>query len=915
MPVARPEQIGAETGYEGSTDGDRVKFIKRLLSALSQRLPLRLAVLAGGSKAQAAFRSQPIVFFDFDRTLTLRRLAELGPAWIEQAFGGLLLTMLEGLVASGRRVVLVTRGYVGVARKCLLEVYGNIGTAYGSRTEYDQESEQGAGRCCEEMDRLWGLLGKWGEGEWDSKTEIVHRYRQEHGLDIRQVMFVDDDLAELEPVRHANWLSLRDPLASKPFAITIFNRKHLPVRVNRYLCVLEAEFAARKSGLRRFTLLLREPLLLWSMAQDAYVQHVTRTGDSRFEVSALAPAIRDMQAQLGVDSDDGHSNLAHAFGSHQSFSEWQRNKSSESEAACPADIRVSGVTKSDHLYEEPLVTASANQPMQALSSMVRLFRQTLVGLCPITMATAGRHRNSICCHEVRSLSEYDAVWVRYGKLKLVGAGHFGEVFQATELCSMQDVAVKSMERLPEEEEGSADEVSVLRALAHPNLLRVFEVVRFPGKVLLVTELAPGGSLSVYARKNGVGLWIHGAMQQIVSAVAYCHRLSVLHGDLKPENVLTSGARPDGSPLCIVCDFGHTTVCIGSALVAAPGDPRYIAPEVVAKEGLSSKSDIYMLGVTAFELLTGGWLPFFNEKSVSLSMSYHQLGRGGVHERILSEKGLDWRDLERLRAACTVPGVNAVVLSMLARHAEDRPSALEVLKTDWLHDAHMPCKSAYDAMIKTGANTGWGLWGPQHPCFAERLTRRAELSWTYRMLLSLIGAGLSPVRLHGARLLFRRMDEVGDGTVGLKSFCKVAVAAGLSAEASEALFIAGDLHNQKYLDFKNLVMIFLDVEGFSQDELLAELRSLVNRIRGPVVASSEQVSATVLEKSGGGGESLLKREEGGEVGADLTQGRGRYSDTGPTDAILEAEPQVLDPRLKFVDLLAILDQRPDARMQR
>ena len=102
----------------------------------------------------------------------------------------------------------------------------------------------------------------------------------------------------------------------------------------------------------------------------------------------------------------------------------------------------------------------------------------------------------------------------------------------------------------------------------------------------------------------------GAMQQIVSAVAYCHRQFVLHGDLKPENVLIGGVRPDGSPFCIVCDFGHTTVCIGSVLVAAPGDPRYIAPEVIAKENLSSKSDVYMLGVTAFELLTG-WLPFFN----------------------------------------------------------------------------------------------------------------------------------------------------------------------------------------------------------------------------------------------------------------------------------------------------------------
>ena len=108
--------------------------------------------------------SSSIVFFDFDLTLTvvhvfkslagwvdaqvcmlamrgivvsephaltergqLRRLAELGPAWIEQAFGGFsrvaaIRKLLDGLLSSGCRIILVTRGYVGVARKCLAEV-------------------------------------------------------------------------------------------------------------------------------------------------------------------------------------------------------------------------------------------------------------------------------------------------------------------------------------------------------------------------------------------------------------------------------------------------------------------------------------------------------------------------------------------------------------------------------------------------------------------------------------------------------------------------------------------------------------------------------------------------------------------------------------------------------------------------
>lgn len=184
-------------------------------------------------------RAAPIVFYDFDFTLTvihvfkslagwvdaqvcmlamrgmvvsephaltergqLRRLAELGPAWIQQAFGGFsrvlaIRKLLDGLVSSGCRIILVTRGYVGVARKCLKEVglldpfealYGNIGVAYGTRTAYDIETELNGNGISEEIDRLWSLLGKWKEGEWDSKTEIVHRYQHQHMLTREQVL-------------------------------------------------------------------------------------------------------------------------------------------------------------------------------------------------------------------------------------------------------------------------------------------------------------------------------------------------------------------------------------------------------------------------------------------------------------------------------------------------------------------------------------------------------------------------------------------------------------------------------------------------------------------------------------------------------------------------------------------------------
>ena len=306
------------------------------------------------------------------------------------------------------------------------------------------------------------------------------------------------------------WHALRDPLASKPFAITIFNRKHIPIRASRHIAMLEAEFAGRKSSLRRFTLLMREPLLFLSIAQEAYVKHVSLTGDTHFTLKSLAPVIQGVEEHFGVGA-------LLSERSDPSFSDLQvlRGKSPEAETlglTVPTVHENSSIPASatgNHLYEEPLSKHRPEEPVKTLTSLVRMFQQTLLGLCPITLATAGRHRNTICCHEVQSSPE-EAVWCRYRKMKHIGAGHFGEVFQANELCTGRPVAIKHLERLDAEEEGQGDEVSVLRALAHPNLLRIFEVVKFPGEVLIVTELAEQGSLSTYAAAAAATPQLEGA---------------------------------------------------------------------------------------------------------------------------------------------------------------------------------------------------------------------------------------------------------------------------------------------------------------------------------------------------------------------------------------------------------------------
>eukprot|EP00812_Abedinium_dasypus_P008331 NODE_209_length_1805_cov_170.642286.p1 GENE.NODE_209_length_1805_cov_170.642286~~NODE_209_length_1805_cov_170.642286.p1 ORF type:complete len:477 (+),score=163.26 NODE_209_length_1805_cov_170.642286:3-1433(+) len=427
----------------------------------------------------------------------------------------------------------------------------------------------------------------------------------------------------------------------------------------------------------------------------------------------------------------------------------------------------------------------------------------------------------------------EAVWARYEKLSQLGAGHFGTVFCARERCTGKTMAIKVLDRIVHERHvdfgDGVNEVSVLKALAHPNLLRIFEVVSTPDEVYVVTERAEGGSLAGYSSSMPVDMWVRGAMLQIVGVAAYCHKRHVLHGDLKPENVLVGGTRPDGTPFCIVCDFGHTTICMGAQTqVAAPGDPRYIAPEVMSERFLSPKSDVYMLGVTAFELLTGGWLPFFGQKAVSVHMSYYQLKVGGVRERMLSAHGVPARDLRRLATAS--PAAQKLVKSMLAHEESCRPSAIEAYHSDWFAQAHAVCAAAYDAQ---SANVGWGLWCPQHEHFAERLLRRARRPWSFKLLVAIVAKSTTSQTVYGMRLLFRRMEATGHGVVQRSEFHEIGKAAGLEADLMDTLFDGADLHEQGFLDYKNLHMLFFNLDAFTDDELLVDLASAANRMQGPL----------------------------------------------------------------------------------
>ncbi|KAJ1278156.1 hypothetical protein BS78_04G057800 [Paspalum vaginatum] len=165
------------------------------------------------------------------------------------------------------------------------------------------------------------------------------------------------------------------------------------------------------------------------------------------------------------------------------------------------------------------------------------------------------------------------------------------------------------------------EISAMKLLDHPNVVKIHEVIATKTKVCLVMEYVSGGQLS--DRLSCVKrLDEREAMKyfyQLIDAVDYCHRRGVYHRDLKPENLML-----DGQGNLKLSDFGLSALTKpGHLLSTSCGSPCYIAPEVILHKSYDgAAADVWSCGVILFELLAG-YLPFQDRSLTSL---YRRISR-------------------------------------------------------------------------------------------------------------------------------------------------------------------------------------------------------------------------------------------------------------------------------------------------
>ena len=249
--------------------------------------------------------------------------------------------------------------------------------------------------------------------------------------------------------------------------------------------------------------------------------------------------------------------------------------------------------------------------------------------------------------------------------EVIGSGVQGTVWKGRKEDSEQPLAFKILRRDLTSEPGVVDaflrERETLRRITSPNVIEVHDIVAENGTLGLVMDYVDGGDLDDLIRSHGA---LEPAMiaylgANIAAGVGAVHAAGVVHGDIKPANILIDSSTTPGTPK--IADFGIARICDSTAATRTAvgmGTLVYMAPEASAGVPPSPAKDVYALGIVLYQLACG--VPPFAGSPAYLVKMHSQMAPGrpaGIPDQLWS-----------------------LISGMLDKDPAKRPSVLEVYQT-------------------------------------------------------------------------------------------------------------------------------------------------------------------------------------------------------------------------------------------
>ena len=268
----------------------------------------------------------------------------------------------------------------------------------------------------------------------------------------------------------------------------------------------------------------------------------------------------------------------------------------------------------------------------------------------------------------------------------LGSGAYGEVWLCTHLSTSEVRAVKILlkESISQEDLDKRtvfEEVEILKRLDHPNILKVYEYFESKKKYFIVMEFCRNGDLFGRVEKHGLLDEALSATvtKQLLSALTYLHSKSIIHRDIKSENLLLSDSESHSEINIKLIDFNIATV--KKEKLETQGTLDYMAPEVFAGN-YNEKCDVWGAGVILFSVLTGV-LPFGGEDDEEIERNIKTAKVSFDHPAFAS-----------ISKQC-----KSFISKLLEKNPKSRPSAVEALHHDWIQ-THASSHTSRDCIKKS-----------------------------------------------------------------------------------------------------------------------------------------------------------------------------------------------------------------------
>lgn len=257
---------------------------------------------------------------------------------------------------------------------------------------------------------------------------------------------------------------------------------------------------------------------------------------------------------------------------------------------------------------------------------------------------------------------------RYFITSLIQEGGMSYVYLAEDTINKKQVAVKIMK-----EETFKDPLNIARfqrearacaSLRHPNIVEIYDIDEYKSKPYIVMEYVESKSLKdlLITRGSFSTLEACDIIYQLADALMHAHEHGVIHRDIKPQNVMM---QYDGGVKLL--DFGIATISDAPNITQKDmvvGSVHYMAPEMLKGKGASPRSDIYALGITFFELLTGKQ-PFTDSSPVNIAMKQ-------IEEPLPSVRKLN---------SDVSPKIEKIINKACAKNPDNRYQSMKAFKHD------------------------------------------------------------------------------------------------------------------------------------------------------------------------------------------------------------------------------------------